>query len=286
MAARIPPSKMSAVTEPLASEQTRIDARNAAFWDELCGTHLARELGIHTVDRESVRRFDEAYMRIYPYLRGYLELDRVRGLEVLEIGLGFGTVGQLLAQAGAVYHGLDIAEGPVEMMRQRLRWESLDGEERVQQGSALFLPYEDLSFDRVVAIGCLHHTGDLPRSISEVHRVLASGGRALVMIYNSRSLRQFTQRARAFLMRKRGEDADEWLRAHYDANLAGDAAPHVDYTSNAEARRLFREFANVQIEIQNFDNTPIGPLHLRRELFLGNLARVIGVDLYIVADKA
>jgi SAM-dependent methyltransferase len=267
-------------------DQNRIDVRNATFWDELCGSGLARSLGIQTVDRDALRRFDAAYMEMYAYLWRYLDLVGVRDRRVLEIGLGFGTVGQLLATAGAVYHGVDIAAGPVEMMRDRLRLEGLDGEERVVQASALDLPYGGRTFDRVVTIGCLHHTGDLPRSVAEVHRVLAPGGRALVMIYNSRSLRQFTQKARAFLMRKRGEEADEWLRAHYDANLAGDAAPHIDYTSKAEARRLFRQFANVQIEIQNFDNTPVGPIHLRRELFLGNLARLIGLDLYIVADKA
>ena len=275
---------MAAVTEPLASEQEQIDARNAAFWDELCGTHLARELGIHTVDRDSLQRFDEAYMRIYPYLRGYLELDRVRGLEVLEIGLGYGTVGQLLAQAGAVYQGLDIAEGPVEMMRQRLRWEGLEGEERVRRGSALSLPYEDASFDRVVTIGCLHHTGDTDRGVSEVHRVLRRGGRALVMLYNRHSLRQLTQRLRARIARQR--DRDEWLRGRYDSNAAGEVAPHVDYVSRRQALEMFRGFERVDIDVRNFDGLRYGPIGVPRELFLNNVARVAGVDLYIVADKA
>jgi SAM-dependent methyltransferase len=275
---------MAAVTEPLVSEQKQIDARNAAFWDELCGTHLARELGIHTVDRDSLQRFDEAYMRIYPYLRGYLELDRVRGLEVLEIGLGYGTVGQLLAQAGAVYRGLDIAEGPVEMMRQRLRWEGLEGEQRVRRGSALSLPYEDASFDRVVTIGCLHHTGDTARGVSEAHRVLRPGGRALVMLYNRHSLRQLTQRLRARITRR--QNRDEWLRGRYDSNSAGDAAPHVDYASRREVREMFRQFGHLDIDVQNFDGLRYGPIGVPRELFLNNIARVAGVDLYIVADKA
>jgi SAM-dependent methyltransferase len=275
---------MAAVTEPLSPEQTHVDARNAAFWDELCGTHLARELGIHTVDRDSVRRFDEAYMRIYPYLRSYLELDRVRGLDVLEIGLGYGTVGQLLAQAGAIYHGLDIAEGPVEMMRQRLRWEGLEGEDRLRQGSALSLPYEDSSFDRVVSIGCLHHTGNTARGVSEVYRVLGPGGRALVMLYNRHSLRQLTQRLRARITSRR--DRDEWLRGRYDSNSAGEAAPHVDYASRRQVREMFREFEEVDIDVRNFDGLRYGPIGVSRELFLNNIARVAGVDLYIVADKA
>jgi SAM-dependent methyltransferase len=274
---------MPAVTEPLAPEQDRLDERNASFWDELCGTHLARELGIHTVDRAAVSRFDEAYMRIYPYLWRYLELDRVRGLDVLEIGLGFGTVGQLLAKAGAVYHGLDIASGPVQMMRQRLRWEGLSGEERVRQGNALALPYEDGSFDRVVSIGCLHHTGDTALAVSEVHRVLRGGARALVMLYNRHSLRLLTQSARARISRRR--DRDEWLRGRYDANTAGDAAPHVEYVSRRQVREMFRDFDRVDIDVQNFDGLRYGRVGVPRELFLNNIARVLGVDLYIVADK-
>jgi SAM-dependent methyltransferase len=274
------------VAQGMIPDQARVDAQNAAFWDELCGSGLALSLGITTVDRESLRRFDAAYMSMYPYLWRYLELDRVRGNQVLEIGLGYGTVGQLLAAAGAAYHGADIAPGPVEMMRERLRLEGLGGEERIQQASALDLPYEDASFDRVYTIGCLHHTGDLTKSVSEVHRVLVPGGRAMVMLYNRRSLRQLTQRVRAFLSGKRGFERDEWLRGRYDANLAGTAAPHVDYTSPNEARRLFGAFATVEIDVQNFDGFELGPVTLRRDLFLGNLARVIGLDLYIVADKA
>ncbi len=275
---------MPGVAERVAPEQAEIDTRNAAFWDELCGTHLAGELGITQVDRDAVRRFDDAYMAIYPYLWRYLELDRVRGQDVLEIGLGYGTVGQLLAKAGAVYHGLDIAQGPVEMMKQRLRWEGLEGEDRVREGSALEIPYDAGTFDRVVTIGCLHHTGDTTGAVHEVHRVLRPGGRALVMLYNRHSLRQVTQRARAYVTRRRNRD--EWLRAKYDANQAGDAAPVVDYVSRGDVNEMFREFAHVDIDVQNIDGLRWGPIGVPREALLRNIARVVGVDLYIVADKA
>jgi hypothetical protein len=105
------------------------------------------------------------------------------------------------------------------------------------------------------------------------------------MIYNGRSLWQFIEEeARrsscASAAKKRTSGFELTTTRISQATLL----PIMDYTSKAEARRLFRQFANVQIDIQNVHNTPIG-LHLRRELFLGNLARVIGLDLYIVADK-
>lgn len=264
--------------------QRALDERNAGFWNELCGTGLARSLGIDTVDAEALRRFDAAYMEIYPYLWRYLELPAVRGQDVLEIGLGFGTVGELLARGGAVYNGVDISPGPVEMMRDRLRMAGIAGVKRVQQASALELPYEEATFDRVVTIGCLHHTGDTQRGVAEVFRVLRPGGRAVVMLYNRDSLRQVTQRLKARLTRRR--DGDEWLRARYDANTEGEAAPHVDFVSKSAVRRMFAGFADLHIDVQNFDPFVLGPLFIPRERFIGNLARIVGVDLYIVADKA
>jgi hypothetical protein len=38
----------------------------------------------------------------------------------------------------------------------------------------------------------------------------------------------------------------------------------------------------VKIDVQNFDGYGFG---IKREWFLGSLARVVGLDLYIVADK-
>jgi hypothetical protein len=53
-------------------DQEVVDTQNAAFWDELCGTGLAKSLGITTRDSESLKRYDEAYMAMYPYLGEYV----------------------------------------------------------------------------------------------------------------------------------------------------------------------------------------------------------------------
>jgi SAM-dependent methyltransferase len=210
--------------------------------------------------------------------------------EVLEIGLGFGTVGQTLAARGARYRGADIAAGPVAMMRDRLRWLGRPDDAAVVQTSALELPWEDGSFDVVVSIGCLHHTGDLPRAVREVHRVLVPGGLAFVMVYNAHSFRQLAQVPRARLRALRaGRGSDETVRAMYDVNTSGEAAPHTDYVSRREVRSLFGDFSDVSIETQNFDTVSRRVLRrrytVRRERLLGNVARVLGLDLYIHARK-
>ena len=187
----------------------------------------------------------------------------------------------MLAERGADYSGADIAAAPVAMMRKRLEWLGRPVD-TVRQASALDLPWEDETFDYVYSIGCLHHTGDLPRSIDEVYRVLRPGGRAVVMLYNRHSLRL---RYRSWQFRRSGmtaEESETALRKMYDADPEGDAAPHTDFVTKADVRRLFSRFSRVRIDVQNFDGFR---WNIKREWFLGNLARVVGLDLYITADK-
>ncbi|HEY7019043.1 MAG TPA: class I SAM-dependent methyltransferase [Thermoleophilaceae bacterium] len=261
--------------------QHAIDERNASFWDTLCGSNLAQRAGITGRDPDDLRRFDEVYLGFYPYLERYVPAD-FGGGKVLEVGLGYGTLGQLIASRKADYYGADIAEGPVEMMRVRLSWLGVP-EDHAVQASVLELPFEEASFDHVYSIGCLHHTGDLERSVQEVHRVLRPGGRAVVMLYNRHSLRRLRFAAARAVRGRRAGTLDDELRGVYDAHDGGEAAPHTDFVSRADVRRLFRDFARVKIDVQNFDGYRFG---LRREWFLNNLARVVGLDLYIMADKA
>jgi SAM-dependent methyltransferase len=272
-------------------EQQRLDDANADFWSELCGSHLAREIGVEDASAESLARFDRAYWDMYPYLQRYLPWGS--GERVLEIGLGYGTVGQRLAERGLDYHGLDIAQGPVQMMVHRLGMMGVaDAAERVKQGSALAMPYEDEAFDVVVSIGCLHHTGDLAGAIAEVYRVLRPGGQALVMVYNRHSYRRAVMLPARMLRRGVWRDPArraELVRATYDANADGVAAPAVELASPAEIRRMFGKFSQLRVRRENFDDfvlTIAGkPLAIGRHAFLNNLARVAGVDLYVTGTK-
>ena len=273
--------------------QSETDVRNAAFWNELCGSGLARSLGITDSTPESLRKFDEAYMAMYPYLSRYVTEENLTEKRVLEIGLGYGTLGQLITSRGCQYHGLDIADGPIEMMRYRFALLGKEVGGRVQKGSALDIPYPEGTFDYVYSIGCLHHTGDLPKAVSEVYRVLAAGGKAVVMLYNRYSFRQLAQLRTRYLWeiltgRRRPGSFGEAVRARYDSNAAGDAAPHTDFVSRSDVRRhLFERFSNVRVDVQNFDGYVLfrGRIIIPREKLLGNIARVLGTDLYVVGTK-
>lgn len=143
--------------------QAEITSKNSDFWNELCGTTLARYLGITDSSKESLAKFDNWYFDFYPYLFDHIPFDSLKGKDVLEVGLGYGTVSQRLAESGANYIGLDVAAGPVDMVNHRLDQKGLSGEAR--QGSILEPPFATDSFDAIVAIGCLHHTGNLKLAI-------------------------------------------------------------------------------------------------------------------------
>ncbi|MFX0093040.1 MAG: class I SAM-dependent methyltransferase [Candidatus Hodarchaeota archaeon] len=264
---------------------------NAEFWNELCGSSLALSLGIQEISQQSLQRFDEAYFSLYPYLKKYYINEPLTDKKILEVGLGYGTLGQVLAASGGDYYGLDIAVRPVEMMCYRLSNIGYDWRGKVQVGSALDAPYKDSAFDYVYSIGCLHHTGNLEGAISEVHRLLKARGKAIIMLYNKNSFRLLIQvpvmRLFGFLSgRNKYEEVGVNIRALYDTDSDGTAAPHTDFVSPSQARRLFRKFSSLKIDIRNFDSYSFrGKTFLKRENVLDNIGRVLGLDLYIRATK-
>lgn len=279
---------MSQDSSSLDTSTAQVSSLNSAFWSELCGSALARVLGITDDSADSLRRFDDWYFNYYPYLDRHIRFASLRGKRVLEIGLGYGTVGQRIAASGADYVGLDIALEPVEMMRHRLQLHRLTG--TAIQGNALSLPFHEGEFDAVVAIGSLHHTGHFAQALEQVYRVLRPGGTVTLMVYNAYSGRRWkrwrgqTMRYllwdKARLGRKPQSEAAE--RAAYDANKSGDEPPATDFISASELRRIGRRFSRIEIWRENMGEGPTEPFARRRnrEQLLETHARFFGLDLY------
>ena len=240
----------------------------------------------------SLRKFDAWYMDYYPYLKRHVPLARMTGKDVLEIGLGYGTVSQKIAEAGANYRGLDIAENPVSLANCRLRENNLRGE--AIQGNMLKCPFEDERFDWIVAIGCFHHTGNLQRCLDESWRVLRPGGIAMVMVYNSYSYRRwrlsYQDTRRYFLWDKFGigqnpGNASMAERARYDDSQEGEVAPETVFVSAAHMKRMTRRWRKKRIYRENI---------AAYEWFIKNQDRatackwfgpICGLDLYCHLQK-
>jgi 2-polyprenyl-3-methyl-5-hydroxy-6-metoxy-1,4-benzoquinol methylase len=107
--------------------QDTIDAANATFWNELCGSHAARVIGVTGNDAASLKKYDDWFFSYYSYLYEIIPFDLLSDKDVLEVGLGYGSVAQRLAQSAASFTGLDIAAGPVAALRHRLKQAGLRG---------------------------------------------------------------------------------------------------------------------------------------------------------------
>lgn len=272
--------------------QDEIDARNAAFWNELCGTQMAQHLGVTDSSPESLKKFDDWYFSFYPYLDDHIPFATMKDKKVLEVGLGYGTVSQRLAESGADYTGLDIAAGPPAMVRHRLAQNDLPG--TAVEGSILNAPFADESFDWIVAIGCFHHTGNFQRALDESYRMLKPGGKAMVMVYFAYSYRRWLSAPRSTFQQlltdkfginltDRGHDQKE--RALYDASTVdGTGAPETEFFSASEVRRMTRQWSSKSFRLENIgQDGPFRamPRHVANRFF----GPIMGLDIYMLLEK-
>ena len=153
------------------------------YWD-------ARTLGVQYVSDESLERGTPEYFdHIRPWMNPYKfpwimtriesESARLQGKHLLEIGCGMGYDSLEFLKRGVRVTATDLTPSAVATARRHFEIEEVEPVE-VREANALDLPFDDESFDAVWANGVLHATGDTPRAIREVHRVLRPGGRALI----------------------------------------------------------------------------------------------------------
>jgi ubiquinone/menaquinone biosynthesis C-methylase UbiE len=296
---------------PEAAENVKERVRS--FWQENpCGTKFA---DAPAGTREFYRRVEEHRYATEWHIPEAAGFARARGLRVLEIGCGLGTDGAQFARAGALYTGVDLTDAAVGLARRRFELEGLPGEFRVADAEAL--DFADESFDVVYSHGVLHHTPDTPRAVREVRRVLAPGGRAVVMLYHSASYNyrvniQLLRRAGARLLRSEagvklahgltGEPVES-LREHaahlkrdaqsylapgefLSSNTDGAGNPLSRVYSRAQARELFKDFARVEFATHFLNKRwlPLVGRVLPRPLE-ARLASRWGWHLWVYAEK-
>lgn len=275
--------------------ENRISIKNSEFWDELCGTSFALENNINEINETNLLKFDKAFMEYYPYLQGYLNELKLENKKILEIGLGYGTVGQILATHGESYIGVDIAEGPVKMMNYRLLNLGFENNKYAMIGDALKLPFKDNEFDVVVTIGCLHHTGNLKLAVSEIERVCRSSGKILFMTYNKHSLRNIFAPIYFILFKiystilgknvapNKYSEFIKWLR---DSRVDGTPPPFTEFVTTSEIHTLFSSSVPLIVEKRNLGKFKIPFINLKlRKYLLGWLDKLIGLDIYVICKK-
>jgi SAM-dependent methyltransferase len=99
------------------------------------------------------------------------------GKRVLDVGTGDGTYA-LAAERGATVTGVDASREMLDAAAGRARGRGLAID--LREGDVAHLPFEDGSFDVVIAVTVLCFVSDPRRAVAEMARVLAPGGKLVI----------------------------------------------------------------------------------------------------------
>lgn len=120
-----------------------------------------------------------------------IKLNLVRDIEpdteVLDIGCGNGLMFPYIAEKGAFYFGLDIAENLIEIAKDRYVEAIESGQARFVAAEATDLPVKDDEFDFVISFAVLHHLpseGMRKKFFDEIQRVLRPNGKVKITVWN------------------------------------------------------------------------------------------------------
>ncbi len=104
-------------------------------------------------------------------------------MRVLDVGCGRGEILRRTAGLGAQPFGIDYAEVAVRLSRQLMdQGPEAVREVGIYQASALYLPFGDDLFDRVLMLDIVEHLypPELERALAEAYRVLRPGARIVI----------------------------------------------------------------------------------------------------------
>jgi ubiquinone/menaquinone biosynthesis C-methylase UbiE len=118
-----------------------------------------------------------------------MDVSRLQGKHVCEIGSGAGAHSALFRRHGAHVTAVDITPERVFATAHKLmQLQSIvPGSGLAVQADAEKLPFADSTFDIVYSNGVLHHTENTETAIGEVLRVLKPGGEGVLMLYSRHS---------------------------------------------------------------------------------------------------
>jgi SAM-dependent methyltransferase len=121
---------------------------------------------------EATARAEEYLPRLLARLRRHMDIPQ--GGAVLDVGAAQGAYLTALARLGFAGRGIEIWTPAIETSRELARQTGVLTD--IVEGRAEALPYQDESFDLVLAISVMEHVEDPDQVFREVARVLRPGG--------------------------------------------------------------------------------------------------------------
>ena len=176
---------------------------------------------------------------------------RLKGKHVLEIGCGMGFDSVELMKRGVQLTITDLTPSAVEIARQHIRLIAELEPVDMRVENVLELSFADESFDGVYSIGVVHHTGDTPRALREIRRVLKPGGLAVIShIYRRPSF--------FWALSKLGRENIEFKE---------EDAPVIDFFTEGEVLEMLEGFELEELTRDHYRALPIARQGLKAILY-------------------
>lgn len=155
------------------------------FWNkQSCGTQFSDK------EKHTKEFFEEIEKDRYskePEILTFAQFNSGKDKKVLEVGVGAATDFLQWAKSGALLYGIDLTPEAIAHAEHRLKLYNLAAQD-IKVADAENLPFQDNFFDIVYSWGVIHHSPDTPKALKEIIRVLNSGGKAKLMVYNRKSV--------------------------------------------------------------------------------------------------
>lgn len=116
-------------------------------------------------------------------------LNLQRNETILELGCGAGYAMKLLLEQLAVSHvvGLDLSKSILRSATIRNRNEISKGRVRLVQGNVNHLDFQDGYFSKVYSIHSVYFWENLPKTISDIYRILKSEGTVVLTLSDGKN---------------------------------------------------------------------------------------------------
>lgn len=175
-----------------------IEARKSSFYNTI---YIMSASEVHASEVAAGERFefgrnwsrflellnDTRIRRAEESLRQMLEVDSLEGKSFVDIGSGSGLFSLAARRLGARVHSFDFDPHSVACTAElKSRYFQGDNMWKVEEASALDQNYMSSlgSFDVVYSWGVLHHTGRMWDALENSQKLVASGGKLFIALYN------------------------------------------------------------------------------------------------------
>lgn len=171
---------------------------------------------------------------------------------ILDFACGTGWVAEFLSRSGYCVYGFDISSDVVSLAKNRL-----DADQRLSKENLSFFvsdghllnSIEDSFFSNIICFDSLHHMHDFERVLSEMSRVLTSGGRAVFVEPGSK---HSTSQETMDFMQKYKKDDPTWIERDIVLEEINSIAKRNNFSSLKVKPFLFPEM--VEYEFKDWIN--------------------------------